>query len=233
VDNDGANKWDFLGMWKNLKREKKAWAEVCAEKDDTWEGLAKLLHFDTFEADKWIRNYDGPWPDEGKTYSVPNTIAVYAAKRDIWPAMLPTHVETVALWTYTWPAALAYKDLGYNVIEEYAGDSADTYNALWKQDGIAGVIFQGHGRMLGWGPRKGNWDGFYSQPSNGSVSSPNTVVPPYKLSVIMAFTCGGYESGWQRHLSSNRGLFIAFSGEITGNDLLIGGNGKVKVEFKH
>jgi hypothetical protein len=45
-------------------------------------------------------------------------------------------------------------------------------------------------------------------------STPDTVEPPYKLAMIGAFTCGGYEVDWRRHLSDNGGIYAGFSGTV-------------------
>ena len=230
VGNDGVDKNDVLGMWTDLKREGRPWATICAEKDDTWKGLADILHLETFEADKWIRNYDGPWPDSGKLYEVPNTFVVYTAKRPLWTGLSPLDVERMALFMFAYQAALGFKDVGYNVIEHYNADSKAVFESLWKSDGIMGIAFSGHG-MPSW-KTPNRITGYLSEPTTGRTSSPRTVgPPPYNLAVIMAFQCGGYEVGWQKYLSINKGTFIGFSGTITGIDIAFrAGNGKIVSE---
>ena len=65
VGNDGVNSWDYLGMWKELKREGKAWAEIEAQENDTWKGLADIVKLEVKDVSKWVKNYDEA-PECGK-----------------------------------------------------------------------------------------------------------------------------------------------------------------------
>lgn len=131
--------------------------------------------------------------------------------------LAPSHIETVAVWFFVWPADLAFNSKGYKIVADHDASSAPLFNAHWKEPGIAGMVFSGHGVKA-----QGNWFSVLSSPTTGAISSPGSVNPPYKLAVIMAYTCGGFEANWRKHLSSNNGVFVGFWGEVSGLDVMTG-----------
>jgi hypothetical protein len=190
VGNDGVNKWDLLGLWTQVERKGGTWATTCAEKYDSWDGLAEIVGLDSFEADRWIKNYDGPWPDEGKTYEVPNVIAAYSAEIGLFDTASPIlkRMENDVKATVD-----AREKEGFKINRNYGSSSVALFNSLWQLEGIHAIAFSGHG--IG---------GYAYDPGDPLDvdrfgSDPGSVKPPYKLSWIMAYHCSATELDWEKH----------------------------------
>ena len=187
VSNDGIGKWDIFGLWSDVKRDNHPWATVCAEKYDTWQGLADKLKLDSFEADKWVKNYDGPWPDEGKLYEVPNTVFVYTSKVD-WTFQDNWINVSTRMREFVESFGENAKEKGYNLVIQRRASDNQLFIQGWQEDGIFMVLFAGHGAQ---GPMDGidMILGFLADPDHGDAVSPPEVHPPYKLSFAMGLAC--------------------------------------------
>jgi len=149
VGNAGVNKWDYLGMWKEPDRDSNdATSEVCAEENDTWQGLADLVGLNYSEVPNWVTNWhsltDADGPTSGKMYRVPNTIVAH------WTG----DVGGLGKFYVRWDENVAYiKELGFKVIEsesKIGGDFA-LQNSLEfgsRAKALHGMYYWGHG---GWG----------------------------------------------------------------------------------
>ena len=190
VENDGVNKWDLLGLWTQVERKGGTWATTCAEKYDSWDGLAEIVGLDSFEADRWVKNYDGPWPDEGKTYEVPNVIAAYSAEIGLFDTASPIlkRMENDVKATVD-----AREKEGFKINRNYGSSSVALFKSLWQLEGIHAIAFSGHG--IG---------GYAYDPGDPLDvdrfgSDPGSVKPPYKLSWIMAYHCSATELDCEKH----------------------------------
>lgn len=218
VENNPIGKYDYLGQWSEPVRvSSKRWASTCAGPGDTWSSLAKKLSLEEAEASKWVKNYEVR-PKPGTVYDVPNTVAIFTARRAWWEIPAFT-IAGNTLKMMQWGIEKGYRKDGYYIVSHYEADSTDTFNGMWKEDGIYGVLFAGHGYLVR--HRNGSTGGgVTSKPSTGDGSTPDSVGPvPYKLGVVGAFSCYGHESRWDRHLSKNGGLWYGYRGDITSYDL--------------
>jgi hypothetical protein len=202
VENDPINSWDILGMWKNLERKEEVWATVCAEEYDTWDGLADLVGLESFEADKWVKNYDGPWPDAGKTYFVPNTLVVYGTgmTAENFPMAVQVRGELEAIEANG-------RSRGFYVKSVRPVDVAGYFTTLWEKEGVYQYAFGGHGTY--WRSR---WIGVQDDDVTGHYTVPDGVHPHYKLNVVWMLACGSADMGWEQHVSKNGGVFIGYIG---------------------
>jgi len=149
--------------------------------------LADKLKLDSFEADKWVRNYDGPWPDEGKTYEVPNTVFVYTSKVD-WTIQDNWFNISTRMREFVESFGENAKEKGYNFVVRPRASDKGTFTQGWQEDGIYMVLFAGHGAE---GPIDGIETilGFLVDPDHGDAVSPSEVHPPYRLSFVMGLAC--------------------------------------------
>ena len=178
VGNDGVNKWDYLGLWTELKRDGERWATTCAEEGDTWNTIPGGLEIS--EVSKWVKNYDSASPTVGKEYLVPNVYSVYTTEATmIWldgPLSGASFARRRA-------AALAdeKEKQGFKIIRKLQANDSWAFLDLWTEEGIYGMIFAGHGNAS---------DGFLAEtkPTKSVVDS-SQVDPPYRLAVAYAWYC--------------------------------------------
>lgn len=107
-----------------------------------------------------------------------------------------------------------HKKLGYNVIRNIALDegSKNLFRNLWKEEGITGMIFSGHGGSSGLGVGGHMIYGFRADENGFGALGAGDVQPPYKLSIIIALHCYAWESNWINHVSRD-GTFMAYMGK--------------------
>jgi RHS repeat-associated protein len=204
VGNNGVNRWDVLGLWTEIKRGGGRWAETCAEKDDTWDDLAKATDLDPSEPRKWVKGYDGSTPNSGTKYSVPNVFASYTTGFGMWS----TGGKIMTDWfnggfgilgifrTEVNRLKMHYSTIGYKIITHDGAMSGKTFEGIWKEDGIAALAFGGHGFEDSVGFVAGTMD------NADNIVTSRDVKPPYKLSLIGAYSCYSYENDWRDHLST-------------------------------
>jgi hypothetical protein len=221
VNNNGISFYDNYGLWTDPKREGKEWAEVCAEKDDTWQGLANMLGLENFDADKWIKNYDGPWPDEGKTYQIPNTSVFFATS--MINSSFPMAQQVASDLQSNMDSDRA---AGFKIVNRITSDDPSVFKNEWQEEGLYRFYFGGHGAVRtahswhSWIPWTENVTGYlgliiddpHADTSVHAVVSSDEVFPKYKLTKIVLYACGSADMGWQTHVSNNGGLFIGYHG---------------------
>ncbi|MEO7101423.1 MAG: RHS repeat-associated core domain-containing protein, partial [Luteolibacter sp.] len=220
VGNDGVNKPDFLGMWANLKRDGKAWAKICAEDDDSWDGLAKLVKLESADVSKWVKNYESE-PQEGKAYLVPNVSVFYSTSSWDDENFMIYRITNNLLRDESEDLDRGFKCIPIN------SDDPEAFKSKWQQDGLYRFHFAGHGapRTLShwYGDEIVGWLGLIidqqgSQGSQGrkrainAVVASNEVFPNFKPQLVVLYACGSASMDWQNHVSKNGGLFIGYRG---------------------
>ncbi|WP_288610974.1 RHS repeat-associated core domain-containing protein [uncultured Victivallis sp.] len=181
VANSPIDRFDYLGMAWNISRTGKAWAIAMRSSldKDNIERLASLVCLDDNEAIKWLRNVNGTVVTEndlkqGRCFKVPNTIAVYTSKPKVGDGII-TFVAKLRRNAIS--MGQSYKGKGYNLVEHKSAESNSLFVSLWQLDGIAAIVFAGHGSEYGFAS------------DNGSGTSANEVSPPYKLQRVDALHC--------------------------------------------
>ena len=181
VANSPIDRFDYLGMAWNISRTGKAWAIAMRSSldKDNIERLASLVCLDDNEAIKWLRNVNGTVVTEndlkqGRCFKVPNTIAVYTSKPK-WGDGITTFVAKLRRNAIS--IGQSYKGKGYNLVEHKSAESNSLFVSLWQLDGIAAIVFAGHGSEYGFAS------------DNDSGTSANEVSPPYKLQRVDALHC--------------------------------------------
>ncbi len=132
--------------------------------------------------------------------------------------------------------ASGYEKQGFHVIRKFQNGNMDDFILLWREEGIYKIIFAGHGSVIRTGKRKGGFAGLSVQgdkipfhPGDADYVHPDHISVPYKLSDIVALTCGSscdlYDESsvllngdhpkgkWTDHLSS-RGHFFGFNRSV-------------------
>jgi uncharacterized protein RhaS with RHS repeats len=205
VGNDVVAKWDTLGLWTDVKREGKEWAEVCAEEGDLWGELARTVGLEASQVPKWVKNFGSDSvPVPGKVYYVPNTSVVFATTMlDDW--------SWIAMFAGFFVEEIAKNDEadGLNVIRRIRHDSSAEFKKSWNEEGIYRIAFAGHGV-----PWRNTWKAFVSDQKTGAMDHAGTVSPPYRLNTVSAVHCGSasLSNDWRTHVSKTNGIFWGLRG---------------------
>jgi RHS repeat-associated protein len=246
VGNQAVTHVDRLGMWKIERSMFSRWAKAIAKKGDTLQSLAREIDLDPLEVEKWakrndvttpfdynVTNLNVEWP-EGCTVDVPNVVSFYISEDYRRGAGLDAvffnfpnainatflGVRRARLETFAW--IRKYESRGFYLWGSYEADDADYFKSLWKEDGIYGILFAGHGAR-----EEGKNLGFRAAhfPTLDDVD-PSEVKPPYHLGVVGAFTCYSAdaqsmrelprvirEGFWSEHVAPG-GVFAGWSGRV-------------------
>lgn len=208
AENDFVNKGDALGLWTQVYRSGREWADVCSDSDsDDWPSLATDVTLDQEQANKWVKNYDGN-PILGKNYQIANTIY-----RDIGPTRYGILDESPlsGYQAMVWRAiskALVVSYRGFKMKYRWSVSSGQVKSAF-MDPAVWGYIFGGHG-------------------AKGAIYAPPDSVGPgisshHKLGLLSLFACetgstdflgarpedGG--SFWLDHVAP-RGEFLYYPG---------------------
>jgi RHS repeat-associated protein len=206
---------DTIGLWKEIERTGQAWARVCAEKCDTWQGLAGKVGLNVNEANAWVRQFDES-PIVGKCYEIPNTVFIYNSEdrkfsiQDPLSLFQDTGLGVTDLYRYNLrKSAYTFAKLGYRVQLIDNGSSRTTFIDGWKSEGIYEVYFAGHGeKPIG---------AFIVEPNNPETDAvySHQVKPPYKLHGVFALACfTGAGASWRSHVATG-GVYVGFDGYST------------------
>ncbi len=214
VNNSPLINSDVYGLWKDGQRKGGAWATVCAEKCDTWEGLAARLGLSPREANLWVRGFEQR-PTAGKCYEVPNTIFIYNSETRKTDFSTPITAVVTFLQDFKFSITPHYRDqlrnsakefsrLGFKVVMKDNASSSTDFKNGWSSEGIYEVYFAGHGEE--------SRGGFITEPNNPDADAVDGghVCPPYKLHAVFALSCySNKNSAWRGHVAPE-GVFLGF-----------------------
>ena len=211
--NDMVERSDALGLkWVITRNPNRRWAVARrTSQKDTVEELSRILKLDASESSLWLR---GSKTRKCKFF-VPNVVCVYTSKSQIFDGVVTfvTHLKRKAL--------SESKDLiadGYKVIVHKFARSNATFRSMWKEKGVYGIIFAGHGSVYG----------FVADSSSGTAIGPHHVLPPYRLALLHAYSCYGSADipddiilpdgtipmhRWRDHVSS-KGEFYGYKDKV-------------------
>jgi hypothetical protein len=188
---------------------------ICAEKDDDWETLAKMLKLEASDAPSWVQNYEAT-PKKGKQYSVPNLSVFFITSFTEEANPMIWKVLADMLRTYREDDSKGYKT------EWSHSDSQNEFIEKWRKEGLYRFNFGGHGaertkRIWGLDIHDG-WLGLvvdqeHVETNRKAVVDSSEVDPSYRLALVILNACGSASMGWQTHVSKNGGMFIGYKGE--------------------
>ena len=207
VANNSTGNWDYLGQWDKVKREKKMFATVCAQKGDTWDDLASTLGLSASEASKWVSNYDS-LPKPGKTYQVPNRIFLVKGQADPWYNLK----EILILRVENSKIQRDYEEEGFNVT------AVSKFSSVARTFHLHGVVYNGHGgRLYQTRPDGSKWyTNSYITPLLGPERfTANDWTPPHLLSHVHIIACHSSLGHWGDWASPN-GEVLTYEGTIVG-----------------
>lgn len=209
----GASKTGFSAHWGNIVRGGVAWATVCYKYykpayymgylgiNQIWEELADATKLNSEERKRWVRNYT-PSPEPGTHFYIPNTFCIYKAKFEN-----PDEATSGSTMDHLRTKLDAIKERflksGVNIIEKKDLWDEEIFVSLWKEKGIFGIGFTGHGDPLAFGARgEKDWGTSPLNIERAGIS--------YNLAIIVAYNCVSLKVGWQQ--------FLSRSGKIYGFD---------------
>jgi hypothetical protein len=235
---------DRLGLWKIHRVGTKRWADAISEDGDTLRGLAAEAGLGEMEIDRWARvpidyptyDLDFFWP-KGCVVEVPNVFAYYVSDPDLLGSEFIFAIKEFQNQNgplggvrrarrYLLETIAEFEKEGFFMQGTLSGSSQADFETLWKEDGIWGIAFAGHGvkdGALNFGFAA--WDDGSGDPD---TIGPNNVSPPYGLAFIDAHTCYSadpivalniengtiYQTFWVSLVSTN-GRFRGWHGNLT------------------
>ena len=211
VGNGVLNATDPSGLWE-VNRRGRARAVAVPTDGDTIRQLAWILRLNADEYKSWLRtsddmylNIDEPICGGLRTYTVPNIVGVYHAKRS-WKD-ISLAVTTNLMNSET---EIFYElEFGYKVRVVRDGVSRDAFKRLFKDPDVFRFRFVGHGGR----------DGLLVDVDQHRSVSPFDASRPYKLAKLQLWAClssrpdiapSGRKAYW-------RG-FVSDLGEFEGSD---------------
>ncbi|MES2737892.1 MAG: RHS repeat-associated core domain-containing protein [Verrucomicrobiota bacterium] len=214
VGNDPVNKWDYLGLWKIERKSTERRVYAYAEKNDTIRSLAKKIHLNVDEAEKWAKGWkpsDGESILEGCGISVPNVmlVALGDTKPANWlQAILGTTKSSITNAKTTFQTRLS--SMGYNVVD--IGEPGHSeFSKQIKDPDVTGFWLGAHGGA----------GGAMLTDENGIFPDDIKRLRPFKLSLIYLNVCSaGSDSAWKSSCISSLGTLYAPTttcGNITGD----------------
>jgi len=154
--NDGIRCFDFLGLVWKVERKGRERAIAIPQNGDTVSDLAKIIHLDDKDFQKWLKPV-GPSVVPGSAtesirtcaqFTVPNTVFVDIGYRITSPWYL-RYVDRIN-GTFTFLTAMAqatgnlYEQRGFNVVRTKPASGTDIRNHLSSLN-IYAYVFAGHG----------------------------------------------------------------------------------------
>jgi RHS repeat-associated protein len=208
--NSPASFIDRLGMvWKITRESTNNWATAEAtDSSDTFETLARTVHFDLAEISKWSNGTisTGTKPKMGCRYQIPNVYVFYTSNR--------TFFDIAAVVT-KWQNSVKnfekkYKAEGFKTITYFNHNQRKDFANAWDTEGIAGVFYAGHGGI--------GTAGLTMDASTEDMIFPDEVHPSYKLSIGYFMACDSKNQyrnvRWQDHFAIEYGaVFKGFTGD--------------------
>ena len=215
VKNNPVSLWDYLGLKWNIIRDKKTYANACADSSkDTFKDLATMLLLNKEEYPKWANTNDAK-PKIGKVYKVPNVFFVQYGpatwgEKNIFTDTI-FNLRDIAFWQ----AVMADK-AGYKVLFQDNVGRLNIRGALrWK--GLYAYIYAGHGSSNLRDLPPGQYTnygiaylGLYACYTADSDKPKN--IPP-KLKKLYPKTVYKYNE-WELNVS-RLGYFVGYQGGIT------------------
>lgn len=212
---EGSSPTGFSFHWGNIVREKEAWAIVCYKRikhpgevydpDAIWRELAEANKLNFEEREKWVKGYK-PFPGSGDLFLVPNTFCIYIADYvDDWERKSYSTMNT--LRKEMEKIKVSFEKQGVKIVEKVNLSDEEAFKSLWKENGIFGIGFIGHGNEDGFFPDNGK--DFSCRPFEIDVNG-----IPYHLARIVAYSCCSNEAKWNQFLSVN-GKFDGFNGSYS------------------
>jgi len=226
--NEPNARFDVLGLeWNIIRDSSNPWAVAIPKEDtDTFKTLASdKIFMEYSERTKWLKWGSGFVSDSDKAkkgcrYGVPNTIVVYTTKSFDWKDDSSFSATELSRGLAVASAAV-YSEQHFKIVYYLNQDHRSDLIKAWKQDGIRGFIFGGHG-VLEFGKY-----GLQGQKDDGYITSASSVNseqvhPPYKLVNIILYACSSAKGSWKKdHLSSSPyAYFIGATKNYTGWDML-------------
>jgi RHS repeat-associated protein len=141
--NDSLNKIDFLGLEWIIERfgQPRAFAYVRCGDNDTWDALARKLHLDTSDYQRWAQTGDQK-PIEGKRYTIPNTIYVDFGELKVLDQV---PINIISIWrSMAQRDKAAWASKGFRVSMNEGVIDEEITGHLASRD-IYGYVYIGHG----------------------------------------------------------------------------------------
>jgi len=210
---------DAFGLdWKVLRTLGPRAIATC-DCGDTWDDLARKIHFDVSDRATWAQTADQA-PVAGKIYQIPNTIYVdYGSAKpgDYYP------FDIFWMWQSVNDQAVAkWQSQGFRVVTDVGVIDKDIVNHLGSAD-IYGYVFTGHG-----------WNGAiintYSATDPGNVGTGPDRYTQYGIAFMNLNACDSADSvpvirrnytynAWESNVSK-RGWFKGYTGSVNTIDEL-------------
>jgi RHS repeat-associated protein len=142
VGNDGINRIDLWGLEWIVEKAgaPQATAYVPCGDNDSWDALARKIHLDTSDYQRWAQTTDVK-PIPGKKYKIPNTIYIDFGQKHWWDSVM-----VIGLWrTMARQDKEAWEKKGYFVVLQEDIGSEDVIIQHLSSPFIYGYLFVGHG----------------------------------------------------------------------------------------
>lgn len=192
VGNDPTSRVDILGLaWSKPDRQNGKWAECTGECGDTVKKLAESLKLSPVSYEKWLRPKTGKLPkdvntplskDEAGSFEVPNTISVYTGESGISIAAR-LMITSASMFGKT------YEKAGFRIVKNKKSN-ASWMISLFKEEGIYGYVFGGHGRKATMNKGISASVGLSASSDELDFVNPAQASVPYSLAFMVAYACG-------------------------------------------
>lgn len=201
---------DKLGLWKIRGSSKSSKAIACAEKGDTWEGLANMTQLSPYDVEKWVTGYTSsvkPFTN----YQVPNLI-IQAWYGDVgWIGRRYSGWDFVSQGDHQIDS-LFYSSSPYDATSNELGLYAMHFSK-WKI--LYGVYVYGHGNSEGvkwgkWGESNIVNNGFLIKEGNPYIWRYNDTNLDYKLARVDFRVCQSKMA--EKYCAYNGGVCNVFDG---------------------
>jgi RHS repeat-associated protein len=204
---------DLFGLKWQINRAMGDRAVASCDCGDTWDALARKIHFDTSDYTIWAQTTDRD-PVPGKQYTIPNTIYVdYGAARpwDYAPGSI------FSIWRHYINQDVAqWGGKGFRVVIDEGVIDQDIVNHLHSAN-IYGYVFVGHGDH-------GGIIGSYSPTNPGNVGTGPDRYTPHGIAFLTLNSCYSADSvpvirkhyrynAWESNVAT-RGWFKGYTGEV-------------------